>query len=157
MILEPPQSLLQHRSSTPWVARCLGLSLLALLLGAGCEDASLGRQCTIASADADPSVATFGSQALECSTRLCLQVAQATGASTTPRPQCTAECGSDDDCSSGENCNGGFTCVVPQTTGPFCCRKFCVCRDFLFVPPGGATVPDACNPASNPPPTCQNL
>ena len=54
-------------------------------------------------------------------------------------------------------CSGGFACGVAVTVGPFCCKKFCVCKDYIVIPADGVlAVPKACDPdnATN---TCQNL
>ena len=60
---------------------------------------------------------------------------------------CTAECSSDDDCDKVPEspCQTGFTCGVPVTVGPFCCKKLCICKDYLVVPPGDLA-DGACNP-----------
>ena len=53
-------------------------------------------------------------------------------------------------------CASGFTCAIPVVVGPFCCRKQCICRDYLEIPDGGVPVPEACNP-DLPENTCVNL
>ena len=49
---------------------------------------------------------------------------------------CTAECESDDDCDRVPEspCKTGFTCGVAVTVGPFCCKKFCICKDYIVIP-----------------------
>jgi len=53
-------------------------------------------------------------------------------------------------------CKTGFTCGIPTVVGPFCCQKFCICKDYVVVPDAGMAVPSACDPdvAAN---TCCNL
>jgi hypothetical protein len=62
---------------------------------------------------------------------------------------CTAECSSDGDCDRVPEspCITGFTCGIAVTVGPFCCKKFCICKDYIVVPDSGElAVPKACNP-----------
>jgi hypothetical protein len=52
------------------------------------------------------------------------------------RSMCSKRCSSDADCGDREQskdhaCSTGFTCTAFQTLGPWCCEKFCVCRDDL--------------------------
>jgi len=49
---------------------------------------------------------------------------------------CTAECTSADECERVPEspCTTGFTCGIAVTVGPFCCRKFCICKDYAVVP-----------------------
>jgi hypothetical protein len=134
----------------------------------GCEDKHIGRPCELgASAQTDAgtgSTAIITSPALECPSRICLlpgadKSVMGTG------PLCTASCSTDDDCSDGESgsktdptdprCKSGFTCMWPTTVGPFCCQKFCVCRDFVTEPMGGfTTLPQACTSTAG---GCQNV
>ena len=61
---------------------------------------------------------------------------------------CTAECESDDDCDRVPEspCITGFTCGVAVTVGPFCCRKFCICKDYVVIPDSGQlATPMACD------------
>jgi hypothetical protein len=54
-------------------------------------------------------------------------------------------------------CTGGFACGVAVTVGPFCCKKFCVCKDYVVIPEDGVLpIPKACDPANNDN-TCENL
>ncbi len=129
----------------------LGLMVLLTLLtsAAGCKGTQVGRQCILPSlGDAGVSQTVVGSPALECQSRTCLHVA---GASP---DMCTAECDSADDCeaSSETPCQGGFVCAVPVVVGPFCCKKFCVCKDFN----PSMDVPAACD-AANAANECCNL
>jgi hypothetical protein len=72
---------------------------------------------------------------------------------------CTATCESDDDCDKVPEspCVTGFTCGVALTVGPFCCQKFCICKDYVVLPESGK-LPDkeACD-ATNPTNVCCNL
>ena len=85
---------------------------------------------------------------------------------------CTADCSSDDDCADGERrntgdtgdarCKGGFVCKVAETVGDFCCRRLCVCTDFLQQEPAHAVVRhvDCPTSASRPPANkalCKNI
>ncbi len=39
----------------------------------------------------------------------------------------------------------GFTCGIAVTAGPFCCRKFCICKDYIVIPASGQLdTPKAC-------------
>ena len=71
---------------------------------------------------------------------------------------CTAECESDDDCDRVPEspCRTGFTCAVPVVVGPFCCRKLCICKDYIVIPDGGVPLPEACDP-DDPANACCNL
>jgi hypothetical protein len=82
-------------------------------------------------------------------------------------PLCTATCESNDDCADGEttsdksgndpHCKGGFVCMWPTTSGPFCCQRMCVCRDFVSEPMGGFKKPPVCESGQNPPSSCINV
>jgi hypothetical protein len=61
---------------------------------------------------------------------------------------CTAECSADSDCDRVPEspCITGFTCAIAVTAGPFCCRKFCICKDYILLPPSGQlATPEACD------------
>jgi hypothetical protein len=130
--------------------RAVGAMSLALLVGGsvGCEDKAIGRPCDVQS-DAGPSQAVINGQALECPTRLCLKPARDSLVSkpVTTTALCSAECSNDGDCDGDRRgagtgdfrCESGFTCGVATVTGSFCCKKVCICRDFL--PGGVATAP----------------
>src|SRR5262245_15461875 len=122
------------------LAYTLSLSLV-LAIAAGCDKTEVGRQCVLPIGDAGAGETVVGSPALECESRTCLHVA-----GTSP-DQCTAECESDDDChgSSLTPCQTGFTCAVPVIVGPFCCKKFCICKDFN----PSTQVPAACDPTDS--------
>jgi hypothetical protein len=134
-------------------------ALLALAVALGCNPPDLGRACDV-QAETGASSATINDQALECSTRLCLHEARAAASGVTPdtAPFCTAACTTDDDCAEGETrdprrtgdrrCRTGFACGVAFSTGDtVCCRKVCLCRDFLDGPP---RTPAECDVRANP-------
>ncbi len=117
--------------------RAYALACASLLVGA-CNPNSIGRTCINPNRDA-PVGTQISSPALECPSRLCLIRANATTAANSTdcpggRCTCTASCDSDDDCDAETlaSCANGFACAVVAATGPFCCRKLCVCRDDLI-------------------------
>jgi hypothetical protein len=132
----------------------LRLAAILLTLATRCEPNAVGRACDV-QAETSPSASTLDDQALECPTRLCLQQARAPGSGTSPDTAafCTAACMTDADCAEGETrdpsrsgdrrCRAGFTCGVAFSTGSTaCCRKLCLCRDFLDGP---ARTPAECD------------
>jgi hypothetical protein len=123
-----------------------------VVMGLGCKrDQVVGRSCDLA-VDADSSQTTINMSAPECPTGLCLKPADNGYHADLPSgATCTAECSSDSDCSgesrssgdpSDTRCVGGFVCAVPFVVGPLCCKRLCVCRDFLV--PGDVSTPVAC-------------
>lgn len=140
-------------------ASVLALTALVFMVFASCDNKHVGRYCELGVTDPGTpsgggSTATINSQALECPSRICILPGQENGGTDT-QALCTAECGSDDDCSDGEggpkgngddhHCESGFACVVPTTVGDFCCRRMCVCRDFLNInPQTGYQIPAIC-------------
>ena len=38
---------------------------------------------------------------------------------------------------------------VAFEVGPLCCKKLCICKDFLTIPPSGLQTPATCNPATS--------
>jgi hypothetical protein len=140
--------------------------LVALLLVAnlGCEDKKIGRPCELTVTDdgGTGASATINDQALECPTRICLTPAAVKTTDTTSL--CTADCESDDDCEDGESrdksdstdkrCSTGFSCAVATLAGDFCCRRMCICRDFIDIPVGGFKTPAVCMPGMS---TCVNV
>jgi hypothetical protein len=118
----------------------------------------VGRLCDT-TVDAGAAQAVYNANAAACATGVCVKPAVQSGA-TPPYPAtaatCTLPCFSDADCG-GElrdrtnpddhRCQSGFTCAIPFDVGPLCCKKMCVCKDFL--PPQGAQTPAACDPAKN--------
>ncbi len=134
--------------------------LLALLLGLGalaCGDNPVGRSCFIGTDAANPNLTVLASPALECQSRICLHLAE--GFSTSSAEDlCTAECSDDNDCDkvAESPCPSGFICAVATTSGPFCCKKVCMCADYVASPDGGLPTPAACDP-SNAVNECCNL
>src|SRR3972149_5193478 len=119
--LQESRRMTRRLAHLPWI-----VALFALL--AGCEGNPVGRACFIGADAAITTEHIVASPALECQSRTCLHMAgQALGQA----DLCTGECGSDEDCDKVKEspCQSGFACVVPVVVGPFCCKKFCVCRD----------------------------
>ena len=141
----------------------LGILILAVAMSAAaCSENPVGRKCFIGVDAGNDNQAIVASPALECDSRICLHYPKQNGA-TPPEgaiysDQCTAECDSDSDCDKVPEspCVSGFTCAVPVVVGPFCCRKMCICKDFLIVPEGGLPEQKACN-SDDPANTCCNL
>ena len=139
-------------------------SLLSLTVGlGGCEDKAIGRVCELTAAVGNQNGAVVNGQALECPSRICLRPAvdiahKAETVDTTSL--CSAECSKDSDCDGGETraagkmldhrCKSGFVCGVAQVTGSFCCKKLCMCKDFLVIPASGLETPSACDKSKNP-------
>jgi hypothetical protein len=139
------------------------LSSLVFVLAA-CEDKAIGRRCDV-QADAGSMQAVFNGQALECPTRICLKPARDNGvaANVDTAPYCTAECSKDSDCDgetrdknngADRRCKGGFVCGVGFEVGPLCCKKICLCKDFI---PAGGIPPAASCDKSKGVSTCPNL
>ncbi|MBP6627946.1 MAG: hypothetical protein KBG28_04680 [Kofleriaceae bacterium] len=136
----------------------------AVALGA-CGGEEVGRICDLGVEAPGVNETVVASPSLDCTTRTCLKVPLTNAlpaGSRYPdgnRGLCTAECESDDDCERVPEspCAGGFTCAIPTTVGPFCCRKFCICKDYVVIPENG-TIPEplACD-AGNPDNACCNL
>ena len=119
-------------------------------------DPTLGQACNIG---VDPSLlvnsTTINTAALECSSRLCLLPDAQKDAGTTGA-LCTGACQSDDDCASAQQaaagdpndhrCASGFICMIPTTVGDLCCKRLCVCKDFLTDPSVSRMLPAACVP-----------
>jgi hypothetical protein len=146
------------------------LAVLAALtvFATGCTDNHVGRVCDLDTGGGDAgtgvgNTATLNVPALECPSRICLLPANETGADT--GPTCTAECGSDDDCKDSEHrntsnptdlrCKLGFKCLIPTTVGDLCCRRMCICKDFISDPNIPFMKPTECD-KSNPTVTCKN-
>jgi hypothetical protein len=141
-------------------------ALVAAVVGVGilaCNPNSIGRPCVNAQGSAVGGT-QISSPALECPSRLCLiqppNASSGTSGDTDggARATCTAPCGSDSDCDPETTafCKAGFVCAVAADTGPFCCRKLCICRDDLIpgknTDPvdGGTVVPFSCTPQGYP-------
>lgn len=141
----------------------LGTLLCAVL--AACTGEPVGRICDLGSESPAATEVVVASPSLDCVSRTCLRVPlsrELPPGSAFPAGNnglCTAECSSDDDCDRVPEspCITGFTCGVAVTVGPFCCRKFCICKDYVVVPESGKlSTPKACDSANNDN-TCCNL
>jgi hypothetical protein len=149
----------RHVPSFTWLVRNLGLIGLIGLIGlVACSGSPVGRICDLGTAMPDPSEVAIASPSLDCVSRTCLKVPL-----TNPTPPkgsmyptgtnglCTAECTSNDDCDRVPEspCLSGFTYGVAVTVGPFCCKKFCICKDYVVVPETGKLpIPMACDPTN---------
>lgn len=134
-------------------------------LAAACSGDPVGRICDLGNQMPEPSEVVVASPSLDCVTRTCLRVPL--GRELPPGSMypggtnglCTAECEADSDCDRVPEspCITGFTCGIAVTVGPFCCRKFCICKDYVVVPDNGVIeTPMACDP-NNADNTCVNL
>lgn len=140
------------------------VAALAVAIGLGaCGGEPVGRICDLGEdVNPMPGQTIVASQALDCTTRTCLKVPlenpDLPEGSRYPEGAlglCTAECETDEDCErvAESPCVTGFACAVAVEVGPFCCKKFCTCRDYLGAVP---TVPATCDP-TNPNNDCINL
>jgi hypothetical protein len=154
-------------------------ALVGLVVGVGllaCNPNSIGRPC-VNPTNAAPLGTQISSPALECPSRLCLiqpgnssEITTGQDGGANARSTCTAGCESNDDCdaetralckdSSGVTHN--YVCAVATTTGPFCCKKVCICPLDLVVgvntsPDGGVVTPYACDKSVNKNITCANI
>jgi hypothetical protein len=141
----------------------LGSLLCALLVG--CTGEPVGRICDLGTAMPAATEVVVASPSLDCVSRTCLRVPlskELPAGSSFPggtNGLCTAECSADQDCDRVPEspCITGFTCGVAVTVGPFCCRKFCICKDYVVIPESGQlSTPEACD-ASNADNACCNL
>jgi hypothetical protein len=144
--------------------------VLGCLFGfvAGCSSSpvpsakAVGQRCDV-HVNAGPSQAAYNGNASECPSGMCLKPAiQSEDKSVDTRAICSAECQTDADCE-GElrapyngpydgRCMKGFKCAVPFEVGPLCCKKMCVCKDFL--PANGPDLPLACTATQSSAPVC---
>jgi hypothetical protein len=124
-------------------------------LGAGCSENPVGRICDLGTATPQTGEVVVASPSLDCVSRTCLRVPKTQElppGSKFPEGNsglCTAECAADSDCDRVPEspCITGFTCGIAVTVGPFCCRKFCICKDYIVIPDSGQLpVPKACDP-----------
>jgi hypothetical protein len=139
-------------------ASVLGASLLALAAfgSMACEDNGIGRPCDVL-ADAGQTQAVYNPQALECPSRICLKPVNENTQLVTTGPYCSATCSKDSDCdgqkkdmsdTNDHRCGSGYACGVAFVVGQLCCKKLCLCKDFL--PPGtGLQTPITCDPKLN--------
>jgi hypothetical protein len=139
-------------------ASLLGASLLTLAAigNLACEDNGIGRPCDVM-APATKDQAVYNNQALECPSRICLKPVVESDAKqySDTGPYCSATCSKDSDCggqsrdnadSEDKRCTQGYACGVAFVVGPLCCKKLCLCKDFLA---GAVNVPLACDPKQN--------
>jgi hypothetical protein len=140
------------------------LVLLAALVAGGCTDNPVGRICDLGIENPDETESVVAAPSLDCQSRTCLKVPldrelpEGSRYPTGNLGLCTAECDEDGDCDRVPEspCKTGFTCAVPVVVGPFCCRKMCICKDYIVIPDGGVPLPAACDP-DNEDNTCCNL
>jgi len=129
-------------------------SILAMLFLAGCSGDPVGRICDLGSETPQVSEVVVASPSLDCVSRTCLRVPlsrELPPGSQYPQGNsglCTAECSADSDCERVPEspCISGFTCGIAVTVGDFCCRKFCICKDYIVIPESGDLgTPKACD------------
>jgi len=134
---------------------------IALVFAGACGGEPVGRICDLGVEAPPAGQSIVASPSLDCTSRTCLKVPKDNSSppegSRYPEGNkglCTAECGGDSDCERVPEspCVSGFTCGVVVTVGPFCCRKFCVCKDYIVLPDTEEIpIPAAClnnNPAN---------
>ena len=133
--------------------------------GTGCSENPVGRICDLGSQPPGTDSIVVASPSLDCVTRTCLRVPlsrELPPGSSYPSGTnglCTSECSTDDDCDRVPEspCITGFTCGIAVTVGPFCCKKFCICKDYVDIPDSGhISTPAACD-ATNQDNECCNL
>ena len=148
------------------IAPLFCLSVLSALAVAACGGEPVGRKCDLGLTPGE-SDSVVASPSLDCISRTCLKVPLAIpekdlpAGSTYPKGNlglCTDRCEADSDCERVPEspCKTGFTCGIPVAVGPFCCEKFCICKDYIVIPDSGMVTPPACDPltAAN---SCCNL
>jgi len=134
----------------------LGITIVSL--ASGCDGNDTGKPCDL-TIDAGPSQAVAYTLDPLCESHLCLKPSLSPSAAPLAPPTgagCSVECRGDFDCMgwirdstnpTDTRCQRGFVCAVPFEVGQLCCRKLCVCMDFLD--PNRSLVPIACtNPDS---------
>jgi hypothetical protein len=133
---------------------------------AACGGEPVGRICDLGFAPGE-SENVVASPSLDCVSRTCLKVALEVPTSDLPPGSryptgnlglCTDRCEQDSDCERVPEspCVSGFTCDIAVEVGPFCCQKFCVCKDYIIIPTGGRQPPAACD-STNASNQCCNL
>lgn len=140
--------------------------VVALAFVVACGGDPVGRICDLGTAQPQTSEVVVASPSLDCVSRTCLRVPLSKDLPTgSVYPDgtnglCTAECAADSDCEKVPEspCVTGFACSVQVTVGPFCCKRFCVCKDYIVLPDDGSAIPDplACS-AANADNACCNL
>jgi len=140
--------------------------LVVLLALTACTATPVGRKCDLGGSQPADTEVVVASPSLDCVSRTCLRYPANPGKTLPEGAEynpavglCTAECESDDDCERVPEspCVSGFTCGIAVSVGPFCCRKFCICKDYVILPPSNQLpAPLACdsNNAAN---ACCNL
>ena len=144
-------SLLSGPMIRPVMIVILGFALGASL--GACTSNPVGRICDLGSATPAASEVVVASPSLDCVSRTCLRVplsraAAGLGLSRRQQRPVHRRVQSDSDCDRVPEspCIAGFTCGVAVTVGPFCCRKFCICKDYVVVPDSGQlATPKACD------------
>lgn len=140
-------------------------AVLVAILGMSCSGEPVGRICDLGTAMPVSMEVVVASPSLDCLSRTCLRVPlsrELPQGSSFPEGNnglCTAECESADDCERVPEspCITGFTCAVAVTVGPFCCRKFCMCKDYVVVPDSGQIAEPAACDSRNADNACCNL
>jgi hypothetical protein len=132
------------------------LLVVFAMVAAACGGEPVGRVCDLGDQMPAAGEVVVASPSLDCVTRTCLRVPlgkELPAGSEFPTGNlglCTSECESADDCERVPEspCAGGFACGIAVTVGPFCCKKFCVCRDYIVIPQDGVLpTPKACDAA----------
>jgi hypothetical protein len=144
----------------------VAFALLAMSLF-GCENQHLGRPCNLGVPDDGGSSsaganATISGEVLACPSRICILPAALSSNAAGEGSYCTLECSTNDDCSGGElsstagdgRCKSGFVCGVATEVGDFCCKKLCICRDFVEASGGQIPDPPSCKSGVS---TCKNV
>lgn len=130
-----------------------------------CGGEPVGRLCDLGGTAPQPSEVVVASPSLDCITRTCLryppnkELPPGSNAPSGTNGLCTAECSSDDDCVRVPEspCITGFTCGVAVQVGPYCCKKICICKDYVQIPESGELATPAACDATNAANTCCNL
>jgi hypothetical protein len=152
------------RALSLWVSLAAVAALAGL--GAGCTANPVGRKCDLGEQTPQANEVVVASQSLDCVSRTCLRYPPTRELPPGSAPLeaniglCTAECSSSSDCERVPEspCVLGFTCGIAVSAGPYCCRKFCICKDYVMLPTGSdeLEVPAGCD-AAEPKNACCNL
>lgn len=143
----------------------LSIAAFAGIVAPGCTDNPVGRKCDLGELTPLPTDVVVASQSLDCVSRTCLRYPAQRELPPGSLPLeaniglCTAECNSADECDRVPEspCILGFTCGVAVTAGPYCCKKFCICKDYVVLPDSGELSVDPGCDASKPENACCNL
>jgi hypothetical protein len=139
----------------------LAISVVAL----ACTDSPVGRKCDLGEQTPQANEVVVASQSLDCVSRTCLRYPPTRELPPGRAPLeaniglCTAECNSSADCDRVPEspCVLGFTCGIAVSAGPYCCRKFCICKDYVVLPATGELDAPAGCEAAEPKNACCNL